>query len=93
LRHETVERAKPGDRCVLTGTLIVVPDVSVFYRSGVQLKSNNSMGRSRDGYSAEGVTGLKSLGVRDLTYKLVFLASTVQAADARVRNDDRMHRW
>jgi DNA replication licensing factor MCM6 len=29
------------------------------------------------------VTGLKALGVRDLTYKLAFLASTVQSLDAR----------
>ena len=27
LRNETVERAKPGDKCVFAGTLCVVPEV------------------------------------------------------------------
>ena len=28
MRNEIVERAKPGDKAVFTGTLIVIPDVS-----------------------------------------------------------------
>lgn len=32
-----------------------------------------------------GVQGLKATGVRELTYRLVFLASTVRAVDARIR--------
>jgi len=32
----------------------------------------------------EGVSGLKSLGVRELTYKLAFLASSVQPAESRL---------
>jgi len=28
LRNEIVDRAKPGDKCVFTGTLIVVPEVA-----------------------------------------------------------------
>ena len=28
LRHEAVERAKPGDKATFTGTLIVIPDIS-----------------------------------------------------------------
>ena len=31
----------------------------------------------------EGVTGLNALGTRDLTYKLAFLAASVQPAEAR----------
>lgn len=27
LRHEVVDEAKPGDKVVITGTLIAVPDV------------------------------------------------------------------
>jgi DNA replication licensing factor MCM6 len=40
--------------------------------------------RSREGFGNEGVTGLKALGVRDLTYKLAFLACMVQPASTRV---------
>lgn len=36
------------------------------------------MGRAKNNFGGDGVTGLKSLGVRDLTYKLAFLASMVQ---------------
>jgi hypothetical protein len=31
----------------------------------------------------DGVTGLKRLGVKDLSYKLVFIANSVHAADTR----------
>ncbi|KAG8703276.1 MCM DNA helicase complex subunit mcm6, partial [Ceratobasidium sp. 423] len=54
LRAEQVERAKPGDRCVFTGTFVVVPDVSQLGLPGVRSEI------SRD--SGAGVTGLKSLG-------------------------------
>ena len=32
----------------------------------------------------EGVSGLKALGVRELTYRLAFLASSVQPAESRL---------
>lgn len=31
----------------------------------------------------DGVTGIKKLGVKDLSYKLVFIANSVHAADTR----------
>ena len=31
----------------------------------------------------DGVTGLKKLGTRDLSYRLVFLANSVHSADSR----------
>ena len=34
LRHEAVEKAKPGDRCLFTGTLVVVPDIAQLSASG-----------------------------------------------------------
>ena len=34
--------------------------------------------KAGEGYDAEGVRGLKALGVRDLTYRLAFLACSVQ---------------
>jgi DNA replication licensing factor MCM6 len=41
-------------------------------------------GRGREGYTSEGITGLKALGVRDLTYRLAFLACSVQSTEAKV---------
>ena len=34
--------------------------------------------KTGEGYSSEGVTGLRALGVRDLNYRLAFLACSVQ---------------
>ena len=36
LRGEQVERTTPGEKCVFTGTLIVVPDVSQLGIPGVK---------------------------------------------------------
>ncbi|KPI42367.1 DNA replication licensing factor mcm6 [Cyphellophora attinorum] len=74
LRGEQVERTKPGEKCIFTGTLIVVPDVSQLGIPGVrpEASKDNRGFRADDGGS--GVSGLKSLGVRDLTYRMAFLA-------------------
>ena len=34
LRNEIVDQAKPGDRCIFTGTLIVVPDIVSMLKPG-----------------------------------------------------------
>lgn len=39
--------------------------------------------RRNDQKPMDGVTGLKRLGVKDLSYKLVFIANSVHAADSR----------
>lgn len=41
--------------------------------------------KAGDGYNSEGVSGLKALGVRDLNYRLCFLACSVQSTAAVVR--------
>ncbi|KAF4180010.1 hypothetical protein CNMCM8694_003400 [Aspergillus lentulus] len=78
LRGEMVDRAKAGERCIFTGTLIVIPDVSQLGLPGVRPEAvrDNAAFRSGD-VGGGGVTGLKSLGVRDLTYRLAFLACMV----------------
>lgn len=75
LRGETVERAKPGDKCKFTGCEIVIPDVSQLSLPGVKPQSVKESARGSE--LSSGVTGLKSLGVRDLTYKLAFGACHV----------------
>lgn len=90
LRSELVERAKAGDKCVFTGTFIVVPDVSQLGLPGgnkAELQreaSKSGAGVATGGVGGGGVTGLKSLGVRDLQYKTAFLACMVHDADGRV---------
>ena len=75
LRGEIVDRAKAGEKCIFTGALIVVPDVSQLGLPGVRNVSVRD-DRSADA-GGSGVSGLKALGVRDLTYRLAFLACMV----------------
>ena len=90
LRGELVERVKAGDKCVFTGTFIVVPDVSQLNIPGGNkaelMRDANKAGTNGPGaVGGGGVTGLKSLGVRDLQYKTAFLACMAHDVDSRVR--------
>ncbi|KAK3940130.1 MCM2/3/5 family-domain-containing protein [Diplogelasinospora grovesii] len=76
LRGEIVDRAKAGEKCIFTGALIVVPDVSQLGLPGVKNVAVRD-DRGADAAGGSGVGGLKSLGVRDLTYRLAFLACMV----------------
>jgi DNA replication licensing factor MCM6 len=84
LRNEIVETAKPGENCVFTGTLIAVPDVASLTKPG---DKNTQVALKRDNVKRDpnqqlgGITGLKELGVREMTYKLVFLANSVHQKD------------
>lgn len=87
LRGESVERAKPGDKCKFTGTEIVIPDVSQLGLPGIKpqsMKENRSSGSAE---LASGVSGLKALGVRDLTYKIAFYACSVSSLVNKVGNE------
>ncbi len=65
-------------RCDFTGTLIVVPDVGALNLPGTSAESG---ARHRGaGDNAEGLHGLKALGVRDLNYRMSFLACGVSSA-------------
>ncbi|KAK7431368.1 MCM DNA helicase complex subunit mcm6 [Neonectria magnoliae] len=79
LRGEIVDRAKAGEKCIFTGALIVVPDVSQLGLPGLRptaIRDDRNAPRGAD-VGGTGVSGLKALGVRDLTYRLAFLACMV----------------
>ncbi|KAM9720151.1 DNA replication licensing factor MCM6 [Menidia menidia] len=83
LRAEAVETAQAGDRCDFTGTLIVVPDVSQLTTPGVRSETSNRVPGGRQGFESEGLRGLKALGVRELSYRLAFLACNVAPTNPR----------
>ncbi|KAG4102731.1 MCM2/3/5 family-domain-containing protein [Neocallimastix lanati (nom. inval.)] len=86
-RNEIVERAKAGDKVIITGIPITVPDISQFSTPGIKVESrrdNNS--RRVTELGSEGVTGLKALGARDLTYKMCFLGYFVRPNEAKSRS-------
>ncbi|KAK6460584.1 DNA replication licensing factor, MCM6 component [Scheffersomyces coipomensis] len=88
LRGEAVERAKPGDKCKFTGTEIVIPDVSQLGLPGVKPQSIKENRGAASSELNSGISGLKSLGVRDLTYKIAFNAFHVSSLVNKVNDDD-----
>jgi len=95
LRNDQVEGVRPGDKAVFTGTLVVVPDVAALTAPGERLQSRQS-GIDRTAPS-EGITGLTNgparTGVRELTYRLAFIACGTQPLDqsggmVNIRADD-----
>lgn len=70
-----------GDRYDFTGTLIVVPNVAVMSLPGAKSQMNS---HHKSGDEVEGIKGLKILGVRDLHYRMVFLACSVQPTSPRL---------
>lgn len=104
VRDECCERCKPGDKVLITGCLIVVPDVPTMMNpSELKTQVRRSLNtRSDSAYgSAEGVRGLKGIGNRDLTYKLSFFGGFVDedsdwgsrggGMGENVRSDDKMY--
>ncbi|KAF3699002.1 Zygotic DNA replication licensing factor mcm6-B [Channa argus] len=83
LRAEAVETAQAGDRCDFTGTLIVVPDVSQLSTPGIRAENSNRVAGGPQGFESEGLRGLKALGIRELSYRLAFLACNVAATNPR----------
>lgn len=83
VRAESVEVAQAGDRCDFTGTLIVVPDVGALNLAGARAESAGRR-RNEGAEDTGGVQGLKALGVRELHYRLAFLACSITPTNSRV---------
>jgi len=98
LRGEIVDMPKPGDKAVLTGKLVVVPDIVQMLKPGEKVQSQNvdtAKMKRNAARTLDGVGGLRKIGVKDLSYKMVFIASSVHTGDTRfgfrnldVQNDD-----
>lgn len=76
VRNTAVDKAKAGDRCTFVGVLVVIPDISQLAKAGTAPFSQKAVKTSGGGVG-DGISGLKALGVRDLTYKTAFLAQTI----------------
>ncbi|KAI0980354.1 hypothetical protein GJ496_004922 [Pomphorhynchus laevis] len=87
LRAEYVESAQAGDKCEFVGCLVAVPDVSAISLPGVRAEPNRQRGTAERSTtnSSSGVSGLKSLGVRDLKYQLAFLACSCRSVTDRFK--------
>ncbi|GAB2281063.1 MCM DNA helicase complex subunit mcm6, variant 2 [Dionaea muscipula] len=90
LRHEIVEQARAGDTVIFTGSVVVIPDIMALTSPGERAESRREGSSQRKNTGGhEGVRGLKALGVRDLSYRLAFIANSVQISDGRRDTDIR----
>lgn len=94
LRNEQVEKAQPGDRVLVTGTLIVVPDVYSMLKPG----EKNELAKQSDnirtnGQSQIGQGTLTSQGVSDLSYKLVFLSNNIVVNQMRFQKENNIENF
>jgi len=86
LRGEIVDLPKPGDKAVFTGKLVVVPDIVQLLKPGEKVTSSavdTSKMQRNDNRTLDGIAGLRKIGVKDLSYKMVFIASSVSNQDSR----------
>merc|ERR1719409_264872 len=101
VRDEMTERCKPGDKVLVTGCLIVVPEVpSLMSPSELKQQVRRSLNTRTDASgSGEGVRGLKGLGNRDLNYRLAFFGGFIDedagwsagGQGESVRSDDKVY--
>ncbi|ONI11688.1 hypothetical protein PRUPE_4G121000 [Prunus persica] len=90
IRHEIVEKARAGDTVIFTGTVVVIPDILALAAPGDRAECSRQASQRNGSMAAhEGVRGLRALGVRDLSYRLAFIANSVQISDGRQDADVR----
>eukprot|EP00405_Crypthecodinium_cohnii_P020652 CAMPEP_0206473818 /NCGR_PEP_ID=MMETSP0324_2-20121206/33112_1 /ASSEMBLY_ACC=CAM_ASM_000836 /TAXON_ID=2866 /ORGANISM="Crypthecodinium cohnii, Strain Seligo" /LENGTH=819 /DNA_ID=CAMNT_0053948861 /DNA_START=29 /DNA_END=2488 /DNA_ORIENTATION=- len=100
VRGETCEVCKPGDKVLITGSLIVVPDVPTMMNpADLKQQVRRALTRTDANYAGGGMQGLRGMGNRDLTYKMSFFGSCVESnsdwskdnAGEDIRGDDKPH--
>ncbi|KAM3252074.1 DNA replication licensing factor MCM6 [Capsicum annuum] len=93
LRHDIVEQARAGDMVIFTGSVVVIPDILSLASPGERAECRRDASQRKNASGGqEGVKGLRALGVRDLSYRLAFIANSVQICDGRRDNDIRNRR-
>lgn len=93
LRHDIVEQARAGDTVIFTGSVVVIPDILALASPGERAECRRDASQRKNATGGqEGVKGLRALGVRDLSYRLAFIANSVQICDGRRDNDIRNRR-
>lgn len=79
-RHEQVELAKAGDRCIFTGTVVVIPEATTLAAAGERVEKARDVLAGR----MDGVIGARrEFGTRELNYRMCFLASNVMVQNAK----------
>jgi DNA replication licensing factor MCM6 len=88
LRNEMVEKCKAGDKSIFVGSLVVIPDGSALARAGEAPTSAKIRPSDAATGGGGGVQGFAALGVRELTYRTCFVATSVLPADYEQSNEN-----
>lgn len=93
VRNELCEKSKPGDKCLFTGCPMVVPDIYSLLKPGEKVTHHlrKEAVRKEESRVNNGVKGLKDLGVRDLSYKLIFVAQSIMLDNEAEPEDKFAH--
>lgn len=77
-------------RVIFTGSVVVVPDIMALASPGERSECRREASQGKNSMvGQEGVRGLRALGVRDLSYRLAFIANSVQVGSWMVF----IHNW
>eukprot|EP01063_Lacrimia_lanifica_P024548 TRINITY_DN32425_c0_g1_i1.p1 TRINITY_DN32425_c0_g1~~TRINITY_DN32425_c0_g1_i1.p1 ORF type:complete len:864 (+),score=241.36 TRINITY_DN32425_c0_g1_i1:64-2592(+) len=80
LRGDMVETVKPGDKCLFVGYLVVVPQVGKMMNQEDRKEVTQQLQRSENEQNREDTApgvGMRSLGTREMMYKLAFVVCAV----------------
>lgn len=80
LRNDIVDSVHAGDRIIVTGCLIVVPDIPTLMKPGDVPRSvqRQMLRKNESSLVSQGLTGIKGVGVQDLNHKLCIYACQIE---------------
>eukprot|EP00922_Rhytidocystis_sp_ex-Travisia-forbesii_P049728 GHVS01073992.1.p1 GENE.GHVS01073992.1~~GHVS01073992.1.p1 ORF type:complete len:828 (+),score=117.62 GHVS01073992.1:155-2638(+) len=78
LRNHEVDQVYAGDEVIITGCLIAAPMMPALLKKKDVPKGMMRLLRPNEGQIAQGVTGMKFVGVREMNHRMMFLANSVQ---------------
>ncbi|SCO93057.1 DNA replication licensing factor MCM6, putative [Plasmodium malariae] len=80
LRNDIVDSVHAGDRIIVTGCLIVVPDIPTLMKPGDIPRSvaRQMLRKNENSLVSQGLTGIKGVGVQDLNHKLCIYGCQIE---------------
>lgn len=80
LRNDLVDSVHAGDRIIVTGCLIVVPDIPTLMKPGDVPRSvaRQMLRKNESSLVSQGLTGIKGVGVQDLNHKLCIYGCQIE---------------
>ncbi|SOV81474.1 DNA replication licensing factor MCM6 [Plasmodium sp. gorilla clade G3] len=90
LRNDIVDSVHAGDRIIVTGCLIVVPDIPTLMKPGDVPRSvaRQLLKKNENSLVSQGLTGIKGVGVQDLNHKLCIYACQIEKLNSSKKDNN-----